>query len=84
MCVQVPCVYIPHTASLVTARNSSYLARLGWLFSLCAAGSAVLTLRDRISCSHLSTGKAEGEAQRQLLLNVPLFHEAESREFPVL
>ncbi len=23
MCVQVPCVYIPHTASSVTARNSS-------------------------------------------------------------
>ncbi len=23
MCVQVPCVYIPHTASSVTARNSN-------------------------------------------------------------
>ncbi len=24
MCVQVPCVYIPHTASSVTARNNVY------------------------------------------------------------
>jgi hypothetical protein len=55
---------------------------LGQLFLPGPAGLAVFTLCGWISCSHLSTGKAEGEAQRQLLLNVPLVHEAESREFP--